>query len=177
MKSKSDSVYLPLIARTVQNRASALSATSSEGADFLIMNMETDTDTVLQEGSIFQHVKVPIFFATNDSLRDDLPSSIASKLLKSGASGMVVSLNELRSFDGDTLNMFTTAYMANGAVQDVYQNFKTKIDDSKSVSNGHKGIKGFTKLDDLEIQLIERERLLINEAVSIIQKATPTVNF
>ncbi|WOK99114.1 putative transmembrane GTPase FZO-like, chloroplastic isoform X1 [Canna indica] len=172
-KSKSDSVYLPLVARTVKDTTSALSAVSSEGADFLIMTIERDKLDVVQESSITQQVKVPVFFTISDLLRDELPSNMASKLLKSDASGMVISLDDLIRFDDDTLKMFSMAYMANEVIQDIYPNSRTKTDDAVFANNGQEGIAGFTNLEDREIKLIERERLLMNEVVSIIQKATP----
>ncbi|CAL9094264.1 unnamed protein product [Musa textilis] len=173
MKSRSDSVYLPLVARTVQDTASAITASSSEGADFLIMSTKTVKSVAGQESSITQFVKVPVFFTTSDSHGNQLPSKMASKLLQYGAGGMVMSLNDLISFDDGILKMFSMAYMANDILQDAFPNSGTKTDDSRVVNNGQKGISGFTRLDDREIQLIERERQLIDEAVSIIQKATP----
>lgn len=177
MKSRSDSVYLPLVARTVHDTASAITASSSEGADFLIMSIKTVKSVAVQESSITQFIKVPVFFTTSDSHGNQLPSKMASKLLQYGAGGMVMSLNDLMSFDDGILKMFAMAYTANGILQDVFPNSGTKSDDSRIVNNGEKGISGFTRLDDREIQLIERERLLIDEAVSIIQKATPMVIF
>nr|XP_010927024.1 probable transmembrane GTPase FZO-like, chloroplastic isoform X3 [Elaeis guineensis] len=57
MKSKPDSVYLPLVARTVQTANSAISASSSEGADFLIMSTENDNYVTILENSVNQQVK------------------------------------------------------------------------------------------------------------------------
>ncbi|KAG6506035.1 hypothetical protein ZIOFF_031350 [Zingiber officinale] len=173
MKSKSDSVYLPLVARTVQSTASALSASSSEGADFLIMSMKADKFDDILGSSVIQQMKVPLFFIATDFFPDRLPSDMASNLLKAGASGMVLCLNELKSFDDGTLKMFSRPYMANGTMQDKYQNSRAKMDDARFANNRQAGIMGFSKLDDRELELIERERVLINEAVSIIQKATP----
>ncbi|XP_042392617.1 probable transmembrane GTPase FZO-like, chloroplastic isoform X3 [Zingiber officinale] len=173
MKSKSDSVYLPLVARTVQSTASALSASSSEGADFLIMSMKADKFDDILGSSVIQQMKVPLFFIATDFFPDRLPSDMASNLLKAGSSGMVLCLNELKSFDDGTLKMFSRPYMANGTMQDKYQNSRAKMDDTRFANNRQAGIMGFSKLDDRELELIERERVLINEAVSIIQKATP----
>ncbi|URE04645.1 Dynamin family [Musa troglodytarum] len=166
-------VVLSDSARTVQDTASAITASSSEGADFLIMSTKTVKSVAGQESSITQFVKVPVFFTTSDSHGNQLPSKMASKLLQYGAGGMVMSLNDLISFDDGILKMFSMAYMANDILQDAFPNSGTKTDDSRVVNNGQKGISGFTRLDDREIQLIERERQLIDEAVSIIQKATP----
>ncbi|XP_074573817.1 putative transmembrane GTPase FZO-like, chloroplastic [Curcuma longa] len=173
MKSKSNSVYLPLVARTVQSTASALSASSSEGADFLIMSMKADKFDDILGSSVIQQMKVPLFFIATDFFPDRLPSNMASNLLKAGASGIVLCLNELKNFDYGTLKMFSMPYMANGTMQDKYQTLRSKMDDARFANNRQAGIMGFSKLDDRELELIERERILINEAVSIIQKATP----
>lgn len=177
MKSKSDSVYLPLVARMVQSTTSALSASSSEGADFLIMSMKADKFDDILESSVIQQMKVPLFFTATDLFPDRLPSDMPSNLLKAGSSGMVLCLNQLISFDDGTLKMFSMPYMANGTMQDKYQNLRAKMGDARFANNRQAGIMGFSKLDDRELELIERERVLINEAVSIIQKATPMVIF
>jgi hypothetical protein len=61
MKSNADSIYLPLVARTIGSPNLAISATSSEGADFLIVDTSSDDFFSAMSGGINQHVKIPIF--------------------------------------------------------------------------------------------------------------------
>ncbi|XP_072958809.1 probable transmembrane GTPase FZO-like, chloroplastic isoform X1 [Typha angustifolia] len=174
MKSKSDTVYLPLVARIIKTVNSAISASSSEGADFLIISTSIDNFIRVLRSSI-QHVKVPIFFSIVGLVGDESPASVTSKLLQSGACGVVMSFADMKLFSVDLLEKLSSENdEAVRVVQDGYSiSSKMDVEDIRVVTNGKKGIAGFTKLDKREIQLIEMERLLLNEAVAVISKAAP----
>ncbi|KAJ3676280.1 hypothetical protein LUZ60_003692 [Juncus effusus] len=167
MQSKSDSIYLPLVARVVQNLDSAKTASSSEGADFLIID-STDISRVLHD-SVDQPVKVPVFFTLNPKKSDSDLNVFTSKLLKSGASGVIISLNDLPLFTEDYLKkIFCKKYEVN-----------EHLEGGKPIpglleESGNE-IPGFRKLGEAEKELIERERVLLDEAVSVIRKAVPTM--
>ncbi|PKA62620.1 hypothetical protein AXF42_Ash012207 [Apostasia shenzhenica] len=144
-KSKSDTVFLPIVARAVHNTLSAEHAANCDGADFLILNNESDNKVMLEE-SFTQHVKVPILFSPQ-SPGDSLSVDLVPQLLKSGASGIVMSLDNFKLFNDDLLKMFSTNVIA-----------------------------GFTNLDEKEINLLEAESHLLQEAVATIQKAAPMMN-
>lgn len=173
-KSKLDSVYLPLVARTVQTANSAIIASSSEGADFLIMSVEKDNYVRILENSVNQHVKVPIFFSAFELHRDELPFNLVSKLLQLGACGVVITLDGIRLCGDDILKMFSNEHVVNRTSQGVHANSsRMDIEDVSVIINGKNGVAGFTKLGEREIQLIETERILLHEAVAVVKKAAP----
>lgn len=174
MKSKPDAVYLPLVARNVQTLESARNATISEGADFFVTSTAGLDYASLLANSVTKHVKVPIFFTVVDFIRDDLPSNVLSKLLQSGACGVIVSLDDLKLLGDEFMReMFSTVYEVDKTLLNEFPNSNRIESNNVRVVNGKKGISGFVKLDDNEMQLIEAERHLLHEAVTVIRKATP----
>ncbi|XP_058082986.1 probable transmembrane GTPase FZO-like, chloroplastic isoform X2 [Magnolia sinica] len=174
MESKSDSVILPLVARIVQTANSALNASSSEGADFLILGIDREKHAEALVSSVCQHVKVPVFTMT-DLIEEGVPSALASKLLQSGASGMVVCLKDIKLLTDDILSkMFSIVYAMNRRTQDEFQSSnESGIMDVERGLNGKRGMAGFTQVEDKEKQFIEAERLVLREAISVICKAAP----
>lgn len=172
--SKSESVFLPLVARNVQSQDAALDASKAEGADFLIYRVSGDRQFEELESSVFQNVRVPTFVMI-DSLANEKSFNKISHILKSGASGFVISLQELNLFRIDDLSkLFTTLYVPNkwndGEVHDV--------DEPKDVNNGLPGnpvVAGFTKLKERERQLIETERSFLLKVIDAIKQAAPLV--
>ncbi|RZC55419.1 hypothetical protein C5167_014276 [Papaver somniferum] len=164
MESKSDNtVILPLVGRCVNTADAALSASNSEGADFLIyLNYRgNNLDT------IFQTVKVPVF-ATFGLKGEQLKLADASKLFQSGAGGLVVSLDDLKLLSDDALrNLFTPV------------SNKTQ-DDSRimdRVEQGKNGVIPSIDVDEKEAEFIEMEKIVLQDAISIIQKAAPLGEF
>ncbi|KAJ4804839.1 tRNA modification GTPase MnmE [Rhynchospora pubera] len=167
MQSKSDSIYLPLVARVVQNIDSAKNASSSEGADFLIIKAKSDNiSRVLQDS---MSVKVPIFFTLTDLPHEESPPVVASKLLDSGASGVVASLAEMELF---TENIFEKVLKRSHDVDKHLQDGRLFSGDLESTASQ---VAGFTKLGEMEVELIERERALLEETAALIRKAVPTM--
>jgi hypothetical protein len=180
MGSRTESVVLPLVARIVQTPNAALNASNSEGADFLIYALgpeEEDLDVEMSSG--FGNVKIPIF-VLNASRGGVTLSMGASKLLKSGASGLVLSLEELRLLSDDALSqMFDTVSAATSKnFQEDLESFsKLKSLDVENDVHEKTTVAGFVKLEDREKQLIEKERSILLEAIDVIQKANPLVIF
>lgn len=175
MKSKSDTVYLPLVARTVQTTNSALNASRSEGADFLIMSMGRENSAFVLDNTVTQQVKVPVFFNIVESLGADSPIDLAMKLLEAGAPGIVMSIDNLKLFGDEILkNIFPRRHMGNVIQQDA--NLNSRISELQAVRDiliENKQVAGFLKLDAKEIQLIESEKQLLMESVGVIKEAAP----
>ncbi|KAJ1405153.1 P-loop containing nucleoside triphosphate hydrolase [Sesbania bispinosa] len=176
LSSKSEVVVLPLVARVVQTVDAAVSASKSEGADFLIYG-GSDLKRLSQEvDSVCENVKIPIFVSC-DLQGGSMSYAEASSLLTSGAGGFVTSLESLGLFDDDFLHkLFNTGYSNDERILD---DNGGGINENKllNVSNGFQSITeagaGFIKLEDREKQLIETERSVLNEALKVIKKAAP----
>ncbi|KXG21917.2 hypothetical protein SORBI_3009G125400 [Sorghum bicolor] len=177
MKSNADSIYLPIVARRIQSANSAISASSSEGADFLIVNTGTGDFTDLMNGGVGQHVKIPIFFTLNH-LSEGTYSDFTSRLLQSGASGVVTSLAGMQLLTDDLIKKYFSkvdsaeevpraSYSSAGMLEDVNNVMVLTRDREKTK------VAGFTKLDEKVMQLIEIEKPILNEAIAIIRKAAP----
>ncbi|KAB5557434.1 hypothetical protein DKX38_008343 [Salix brachista] len=171
MGSRTESVVLPLVARIVQTPNAALNASNSEGADFLIYALGPEKDLDVEMSSGFGNVKIPIFVLNASRTL----SMGASKLLKSGASGLVLSLEELRLLSDDALSqMFDTVSAASKNFQEDPESFsKLKSLDVENDVHEKTTVAGFVKLEDREKQLIEKERSILLEAIDVIQKANP----
>ncbi|KAK6260094.1 hypothetical protein SCA6_014568 [Theobroma cacao] len=173
MDSKSESVFLPLVARTVQTANAALNASSSEGADFLIYDLGEEEHVDIVVKSVFENVKIPIFIVNNNSQGKAKSHTEAAEILKSGASGLVVSLEDLRLFTDDVLRqLFNVVSATNNKPQDDSLD-DLNMADIDLVTRQKMGVAGFIKVEDREKQLIEKETSVLNEAISVFQRAAP----
>ncbi|RDY12542.1 putative transmembrane GTPase FZO-like, chloroplastic, partial [Mucuna pruriens] len=172
LDSKSELVVLPLVARIVHTMDAAVNASKSEGADFLIYG-GADLKRVGQEvGSVYESVKIPIFVSCGEH---NMSYADALGLLASGASGFVTSLANFGLFGDEFLHkVFGTVANDKRIIGDGGGNVS---EDELNVDNGsqseNKVVAGFVKLEDREKQLIETERLVLNEAIEVIKKAAP----
>ncbi|CAA0159656.1 putative transmembrane GTPase FZO-like protein [Arabidopsis thaliana] len=157
MGSNPDSVLLPLVARIVKDVDSALIASSSEGADFLILGSgEEDTQVA---DSLLKSVKIPIYVTCrgNEEAKEEL------QLLKSGVSGFVISLKDLRSSrDAALRQSLDGAYVVNNHET---QNMNELPEKKNSA--------GFIKLEDKQKLIVEMEKFVLRETIEIIHKAAP----
>ncbi|TYI68330.1 hypothetical protein E1A91_D08G081300v1 [Gossypium mustelinum] len=173
MDSKSDSVFLPLVARTVQSSDSALNASSSEGADFLIYDLGQEEHANTAMKAVYENVKIPIFVVNNNSQAEVPSYTELTKIFKSGASGVVLSLEDLRLFTDDVLSeFFNTVYTTNNKRQDE-SIVELEMADIDRGSHQKVGVAGFIKVEDREKQLIEKERSVLTKAINVFQKASP----
>lgn len=173
MDSKSESVFLPLVARTVQTANAALNASSSEGADFLIYDLGEEEHVDIVVKSVFENVKIPIFIVNNNSQGKAKSHTEAAEILKSGASGLVVSLEDLRLFTDDVLRqLFNVVSATNNKPQDDSLD-DLNMADIDLVTRQKMGVAGFIKVEDREKQLIEKETSVLNGAISVFQRAAP----
>lgn len=169
MDSKSDSVFLPLIGRKVQTSNAAMNASAFEGADFLIYDKDKEESSEGSLVSVINQVKIPTF-VTVDSINGDKLFDEMSYLLQSGASGLVVSLEGLKLLGSDALNKIYSMQVSNKRMESLDN--RLEFDESNGFPS-EKGFPGFVKLEDREAELIETERSLLLEAISVIQRASP----
>lgn len=182
MGSKSDAVVLPLVARNVQTPNAALNAANSEGADFLIYgfdHQDNHFDLDIKINSGFDDVKIPMFVTYSSRGKAATPVTEALKFLKSGASGLVLSLEDLRLFNDDALSQLFNIVIAmekksQGELESINN---LELLDVENDTNGKTKVAGFVKLEDREKHLVETEKSVLLEAINIIQKATPLVIF
>lgn len=173
LDSKSELVVLPLVARIVHTVDAAVSASKSEGADFLVYGGADLKRVGSEVGSVYESVKIPIFVSSGENA---MSYADASGLLASGASGFVTSLEGFGLFGDEFLHkVFGTVYASEGGGN------AGEGEDKLNVDNGFHSetevVAGFVKLEDREKQLIETERLVLNEAIEVIKKAAPLVIF
>lgn len=175
MDSKSEElVVLPLVARIVQTPTAAVDASNSEGADFLIYEVGGNSKPEELVSSVFANLKIPVF-VTIGSLGDPKLFNEASDLLESGASGIVISMEDLRSVsDDDFGKLFYSAYAVKKKTEEKSQsNSQLKVSDLGNGFPGRKRVAGFIDLRDREQQLLEKERLVLRETINVIEKAAP----
>lgn len=178
MDAKTDSVILPLVARNVQTLDAALDASNTEGADFLIYTINGTASVEELVSSVFGRVKIPIFIMA-DSFIDGISLKISSDSLKSGVSGLVVSVDELNMLREDNLSkLFYGEYASNKKAEDAGRSFDNII--TTNTENGFYGKSmnaGRTRLEEREKQFIDKERSILVEAIDVIQRAAPLVIF
>lgn len=174
--SRPESVFLPLVARSVQSIDAALDASKSEGADFLIYHISGDTHFEDPVSSVFEQVRVPTFVMI-DSLGDKDSFDRISHILKSGASGLVISLQELKVLGiGDLSKLFDNTYTLNKEKNSKVNTYgEAKVLDVNNGLPDKSGVAGFIKLEERERLFIETERSLLLEAIDVIKRAAPLV--
>lgn len=178
MKSNADSIYLPIVARTIRSANSAISASSSEGADFLIVNNVGDNFADVMSGSVGQQVKIPIFFTLNELHSGATYSDFTSRVLQSGASGIVTSLAGMQHLTDDLLERDFSKVDGTEEVPQASYSSASTLENANNVmvlTPEKTKVAGFTKLDKKVVHLIEREKPILSEAVAVIRKAAPMV--
>lgn len=173
INSKSDTVTLPVVGRSVQTVNAALTASNFEGADFLICSSLVEQWSYLLIQSLNESVKIPIFFESN-SLKNDQLSNKLSKIVTSGASGVVTTLEELKSI-GDVLSklLYETSTMNERIPDEIPKSNKLNLLNTTNGFAGEAEISSFVKLEEKEVQFIKKERHLLVEVINAIEKAAP----
>lgn len=173
INSKSDTVTLPVVGRSVQTVNAALTASNSEGADFLICSSLMEQWSYLLIQSLNESVKIPLFFESK-SLKNDLLSNKLSKIVTSGVSGVVTTLEELKSI-GDVLSklLYETSTMNERIPDEIPKSNKLNLLNTTNGFAGEAEISSFVKLEEKEVQFIKKERHLLVEAINAIEKAAP----
>ncbi|XP_030552797.1 probable transmembrane GTPase FZO-like, chloroplastic isoform X4 [Rhodamnia argentea] len=172
--TKSESVVLPLVARNVKTASAASSASTSEGADFIICDIGEEKHMDNLASSMFEDVKIPIFVKLHLS-GNGLTLDDASRWIKYGASGLVIGLKDLDLFTDGLLNQLFSTLSASTKDTKVERGIPNKVTLEKMGNDFFRNerVAGFLKLEDKEKQLIETERVVLLEAVNVIRKAAP----
>lgn len=175
-ESRFQSVMLPLVARNVESSSAASYASISEGADFLVFDVAGTKHTDDIYNSLFEDVKIPIFFKL-DSTGNSTILSEGAKLLWRGASGLVINVRDLVFFNNIALSdLSSTANSFDLEVSnEVRNNSKMQLSEEKELYKKGR-VAGFVKLEEREKELIEAEKSLLTKAINIFQKAAPLVN-
>uniref|UniRef100_A0A803NAU7 G domain-containing protein n=1 Tax=Chenopodium quinoa TaxID=63459 RepID=A0A803NAU7_CHEQI len=177
MSSKSDSVVLPVVGKIVQTVKAALNASRAEGADFLIYSILAEEPAENFLNSINNSVKIPVFVEV-ELITTGWSFDEVSKVLMSSASGVVTSLQELKSsgdglskilYDPSAINRLATDIRR----QDEDLSFNKHALNTANGFSVDTGIASFVNLEDREMQFIKKERRLLMEAVDTIEKAAP----
>lgn len=173
LDSISDSLFLPLVARNVKSTISAVNASKSEGADFLLYDFDEEKLDMTTD-SVFKNVKIPIFILFSSYGENTFHEAL--KWLEFGASGIVISLQALRLLSNDAVGkLFDSIFTENGRKEDDFES--ANLSGLLNTGNGALGtqVAGFANLEDREKQVIETEKLVLREAINVIQKAAPLV--
>ncbi|KAF8019869.1 hypothetical protein BT93_G0532 [Corymbia citriodora subsp. variegata] len=176
--SKSESVVLPLVARNVQTASAASSASTSDGADFLICDIGEEKHVDNLASSMFEDVKIPIFVKLHLS-GNGITLDEASRWIKYGASGLVIGLKDLDLFTDGLLHQLFSTIRASTKDTKFERGIpnKVRLEEMGNDIFRNEKIAGFLKLEDKEKQLIETEKVVLLEAVNVIQKAAPQGEF
>ncbi|KAG7036365.1 putative transmembrane GTPase FZO-like, chloroplastic [Cucurbita argyrosperma subsp. argyrosperma] len=162
LDSLSDSLFLPLVGRNVKSLISAVNASKSEGADFVLYDLDEEKLDMTTD-SVFKNVKIPIFVRLS-SYGENTRFVEALKWMEFGGSGLVISLQGLRLVSDDVVGkLFDSIFTENGRNED----------DIESGALETTQVAGFVNLEDREKEVIETEKLVLREAISVIQKAAP----
>ena len=165
LDSLSDSLFLPLVGRNVKSSISAVNASKSEGADFVLYDLDEEKLDMTTD-SVFKNVKIPIFVRLS-SYGENTRFVEALKWMEFGGSGLVISLQGLRLVSDDVVGkLFDSIFTENGRNEDAIESGALETTQ----------VAGFVNLEDREKEVIETEKLVLREAISVIQKAAPMVN-
>ncbi|KAI4340219.1 hypothetical protein MLD38_025079 [Melastoma candidum] len=173
-ESRFQAVMLPLVARSVESSSAASHATISEGVDFLVFDVGGAQHTDGLYTSLFEDVKVPIFFKLGSTGNSSVLSE-GAKLLKRGASGLVITVKDIVFFKNVALSdLSSPANSFELEVDNEGRNHgKVKLIEEKEKLYRKGRVAGFVKLEEREKELIEAEKSLLTKAINVIQMAAP----
>lgn len=187
---------LPLVARSVSSAQSALTATASEGADFLILKAtekEVNVGTFVK--AVCDGISIPVFLDSSDSV--EAPARAGLDLLQDGANGLVLNASDIRIAAKEDAPRYVSTLMA--AIGAAVQRRKDLEDshpseDGVKVLNMHDIDEGALRAEpqgvrasvievedeQLELQaehILEEERYLLTAMVELVKEAAPEVSF
>ncbi|CAM8923161.1 unnamed protein product [Rhodiola kirilowii] len=168
MDAKVETVMLPMVAKKVQTAKAAMSASNSEGADFLLLDPVEDENPKDFVSSLLQNIKVPIFVTWS-------LNGLGDGLFGSGASGFVVSLKHLRQFsEGDMSHLVSASPRTNSkSLNDIEDAKFIEVQQSNNGSYRKDRAVGIVNAEVGEKKFIEMEKQVLLEAIDVITKAAP----
>ncbi|CAM8925630.1 unnamed protein product [Rhodiola kirilowii] len=168
MDAKVETVMLPMVAKKVQTAKAAMSASNSEGADFLLLDPVEDENPKDFVSSLLQNIKVPIFVTWS-------LNGLGDGLFGSGASGFVVSLKHLRQFsEGDMSHLVSASPRTNSkSLNDIEDAKFIEVQQSNNGSYRKDRAVGIVNAEVGKKKFIEMEKQVLLEAIDVIKKAAP----
>ncbi|MCO5554278.1 hypothetical protein L7F22_007806 [Adiantum nelumboides] len=177
-----DNSVLPLVARCVSSAESALLATASEGADFLILQGLNELDTKLVIDSIRERVSIPIFVQDAGGLQKgeemDLP------MLQAGANGFFYDSLALKNIPAGDVSGVVSSLVGN--MSTVLQRRTSRMSKRLTPADAQgPSTRIATNLDtsrssslDVEFRtILEEERSLLTSMIKLLKAASPEVKF
>ncbi|KAI5059498.1 hypothetical protein GOP47_0025817 [Adiantum capillus-veneris] len=173
-----DNSVLPLVARRVSSAESALLATASEGADFLILQGLSEPDAKVVIDSIRERVSIPIFLQEVGGLQK--AGDIDFPFLQAGANGLLYDSLLLKDIPAKDVGGLVSLIV--GAMSTILQRRTTKM--SKLVAaadvqgTSAKIATNFVtaKSSSLDVEfraILEEERTLLTSMIKLLQEASP----
>lgn len=176
--AQSESSFIPLVARTVRTAESAQNATATEGADLLMLVIENQKDAEMLVGSVCQHVSIPVFVMF-DSLKESALASLTYNLVKAGASGIVLSAENVTYLGDDILKevktlLFSIKLTDQSSKKYVAEDFsETNMVNNNISSNATKAMEMEKSLDIEAKEVLDEERPLLLKTINIVREAAP----
>lgn len=176
--ARSESSLLPLVARTVRTAESAQNATASEGADLLMLVIENKENAEMLVGSVCQHVSIPVFFMF-DSCKESAVASLTYKLVRAGASGIVLSTENVTYLGDDILKevktlLFSIKFTDKSSKKYDAEDFsETNMINNNISSNATKAMEVGKSLDIKAKEILDEERPLLLKIINIVHEAAP----
>lgn len=179
---------LPIVARSVSTRASALSATAGEGADLLILSSSEDGELTELVVALRDQVSIPIFVETlytPASVSDSASAPSGLEVLKAGGNGVVLSATAACVSAEDVSIYFTSLLEAlNLKIQqrvvipsEDYSWYAAQVNGSNSEVESAVGTAVPVKetLDSLATEIMEEERHILNTMIDFVRDASSEV--
>lgn len=169
---------LPLVARCVSSAESALLATASEGADFLILQGLSDPETKRVINSIRERVSIPIFLRESGGLKKG--EEVDFPLLKAGANGLLYNPVDLKDVPAKDVGDLVASLL--GAMSTILQRRSSGISrlslpaDMQGTSTRITKNSATVKSSSLEIEfsaILEEERSLLTSMIKLLKEASP----
>lgn len=169
MDAKVENVMLPLVAKKVHTAKAALSASNSEGADFILLTSFEDEDPIVFMSSLLQNIKVPIFtpWSLNQSER---------MFFGSGVSGFFVLLKDLGQVSEGHIRSLVSATAVKDSETGNVNKGARKVESNNGSDWTDKPV-GFVHEEGSEKKYIEKEKVVLLEAINVIKEAAPMVIF
>lgn len=176
---------LPLVARSVSSAQSALVATTSEGADLLILQAPDEGDTKIIISSVCERVSIPIFSQESvGSLISILKAErTAFPSLEAGASGLMYNGIDLKSLAADDIGVLTLSLVtamnssfqrrsAGGSRSSLLSEVRNPSSTSTSTAKDIDTAKTLSL--DLQVRtILDEERSLLASLIKLVQEASP----
>lgn len=174
----SESLVLPLIARSVTSPQSALLATTSEGADFLLVQTQQD-DLANIISTVSGRVSIPVF--SQESMSSVSLGGTCFKSLEAGATGIVYNAIDLKSLTADQRRTLTSSLLdamtrAQSKAADISRSAVNDLQELSDLGTARKPSSMEKKSLDLQVmEILDEERSVLESLIILMKEAYPEV--